>query len=208
MGLTLVPLTVLVVPLLEHLTEPFGLHRSCDLVEGLPVRTLKYMPVIRKLVIIAFAVLILTPPAGANVAERFFSLSRNSKQLWDNISNLEKRSNNPNEKDCLFSLISELDVIELRLDALGTLVGLASDMNDFSDEQMVLREVRQAAKEFTSHLEIERKFVSKICSWSKAVSAEEPRNLRIWFDFAAASSFRKFVSARVSVTGVRAEGSP
>jgi hypothetical protein len=135
------------------------------------------MPVIRKLVIIAFAVLILTPPAGANVlaesdAERFFSLSRNSKQLWDSVFNLEERSNNPNEKDCLFSLTSELDVIELRLDALGTLVGLASDMNDFSDEQMVLREVRDAAKDFTGHLEISRKFVSKHCSWSKAVSAQ------------------------------------
>jgi hypothetical protein len=43
-----------------------------------------HRPAITKLLIIAFAVLILTPPAGANVlaesdAERFFSLSRNSK---------------------------------------------------------------------------------------------------------------------------------
>jgi hypothetical protein len=130
-------------------------------------------------------------------SEPFFKLSQNSEQLWDDIVNLKKRSNNPNELDCLSELESELEKIKLHLDALGTLVGLASAMNDFSDEQMVLREVRGAAKDFTSDLEISRKFVSKSCSWSKAVSAQAQAILQLF----------EQVRRQITVTAVKIDAS-
>ncbi len=148
------------------------------------------MRYIRGLVLFA-SLLLPTTPAFANVLspaddQSFHDLDVKMLSIADDLYTLITNRPATPAPDCLIELAFKFDAVQSDLHTVGTLVGLAANMADKTDELRVIHYLNLAAWGFLEQLKYHRIILSSIvgkCSGDDVVSKSQEIS-RTWSDAA------------------------
>jgi hypothetical protein len=149
---------------------------------------MRYMGV---LVILASLVLP-TKSATANVLsagdyENFRNLDLKMLSIGDDISGLVTNQPTTHAPDCVIELAFKFDAVQADLHGIGTLVALATNVTDHSDELRVIQQLSLASQRFLEQLKYHRLILNSVmsnCAENDA-SAKSQEVSRTWSDAAS-----------------------
>jgi hypothetical protein len=114
--------------------------------------------------------------------KRMLNLGAKFFQLQEDMLNVQKGSPLV-EKECLDDLQNDLERISIRIEALTSMVSLASSMVNKLDEQMVLATLNMDATSFLKHIELGRKGINSTagyCSSNNVAVAKAQEILKLY----------------------------
>src|SRR5262245_1076 len=149
---------------------------------------MRYMGI---LVILA-SLLLLTKSATANVLsasdyENFRNLDLKMLSIGDDISGLVANQSATRAPDCVIELAFKFDAVQADLHGIGTLVALAGNVTDHSDELRVIQQLSLASRRFLEQLKYHRLILNSLmsnCAEKNAI-AKSQEVMHTWSDAAS-----------------------
>jgi hypothetical protein len=149
-----------------------GDHHATDFDGGCAVKAMRRWQIT---IAIFFIISLLTASADALDATdytRMHNLGTTAIQLQEDMLNVQRGAQGKGF-ECLTELYHNLETISIRIEALTSVVHLASSMVNKSDEQTVLATLNMDATSFLRQIEIGRNGINLTaghCSWNNIVA--------------------------------------